>query len=484
VADGRSEADDAAPIIRLARLITDTRRLSPIVVVTETGRPPASLVDVDRLRAAVAASGAAVSVLNRESAAELRRLLPAGWSVHGGAIRVFQPLPADHPVFCVWSPEDQDYVILRIAAALSPAGPAGQPTTTPPGRDPRHEITVGRCGDAYPDVPAPAGDQLDSGPSATHLRATPVGHASAGAELRAEAGELRVEELSFELADARRRQEAAEAKTARARVRARTAEAGIADAQRRAAHAEQQTQVALTELARLTERLEAAEHHVARLQAHTQALTQRLVTTADGVSSARAETAAARQEAAASGRAAAAAAAARDAQAEATRDARREIRRLTDTVDELRRRLHGQRIFSDPEQQARHEITHAYLATVPQAQRGDLVLRDYRFGPDFLTSLDRLAPPTRQRAVDIVIDVLTRRASTRPGREVRQHGLAGPAAAGQQSVRADGAAAWRCNIQDNTPQARRLLWWELPDGTVELGKIALHDDTNLTSRVP
>lgn len=48
-----------------------------------------------------------------------------------------------------------------------------------------------------------------------------------------------------------------------------------------------------------------------------------------------------------------------------------------------------------------------------------------------------------------------------------------------QLSRTDSAMAWRATLAQRTSQAARLLWWELPDGTVELGKAALHDDTTL-----
>ena len=43
-------------------------------------------------------------------------------------------------------------------------------------------------------------------------------------------------------------------------------------------------------------------------------------------------------------------------------------------------------------------------------------------------------------------------------------------------VRKDGAAAWRASLQVNTPSARRIHYWVLPNGQVEFARVATHDD--------
>ncbi len=51
----------------------------------------------------------------------------------------------------------------------------------------------------------------------------------------------------------------------------------------------------------------------------------------------------------------------------------------------------------------------------------------------------------------------------------------------EQRVRADdGAKAWRVSLQINTPSARRLHFWRLPDGGVELSRVGVHDDLTIT----
>ena len=43
-------------------------------------------------------------------------------------------------------------------------------------------------------------------------------------------------------------------------------------------------------------------------------------------------------------------------------------------------------------------------------------------------------------------------------------------------VREDGAASRRAYIESHTPQSRRLHYWKLRDGSIELSRVGLHDD--------
>src|SRR5439155_42297 len=43
----------------------------------------------------------------------------------------------------------------------------------------------------------------------------------------------------------------------------------------------------------------------------------------------------------------------------------------------------------------------------------------------------------------------------------------------------EGAKAWRCAIQLNSPSARRLHWWALDGGAVEFASAAVHDDMSI-----
>lgn len=160
-------------------------------------------------------------------------------------------------------------------------------------------------------------------------------------------------------------------------------------------------------------------------------------------------------------------------------DLRRTVHSLTDTVEALHQRLCHTRIFSDPEKQLRHEIEYAWLLSRTEADREEHPLSPYAVGSNFLRSVEAIEGVERDKIIATCVDVLTRRAWQINGRSARQ--MRTSDASGSPSlVRQDGAAAWRCNIQTGTASARRLMWWELPDGTIELSAVALHDDVEMT----
>jgi hypothetical protein len=75
----------------------------------------------------------------------------------------------------------------------------------------------------------------------------------------------------------------------------------------------------------------------------------------------------------------------------------------------------------------------------------------------------------------VVVEILTGLAAEQPGRGLHQ--LRGSEAGGSGQVsREDGAKAWRANLQTNTPSARRIHYWVLPGGGIELARVGLHDD--------
>lgn len=129
------------------------------------------------------------------------------------------------------------------------------------------------------------------------------------------------------------------------------------------------------------------------------------------------------------------------------------------------------RAFSDPDLQFRHEVYLAWARRVPGAEKAALPLRDYSIGPGFLASLE---DRDRAKAVSVAMEVITGRADALAGRAT--HPLrVGPGAGDPVVRRADGALCWRVSLQHQSPQARRLHYWRLPDGTVELSSVRPHD---------
>jgi hypothetical protein len=105
--------------------------------------------------------------------------------------------------------------------------------------------------------------------------------------------------------------------------------------------------------------------------------------------------------------------------------------------------------------------------------------REPVLGKDFLTSVEDVQGVARQRVVDVCAHVVSGRAKTIPGLELHplRESEGGDA---PQRRRADGAKAYRCSLQGNTPAARRLHYWELPGGGIELAKVVYHDDFTIS----
>ncbi|MBD3940126.1 hypothetical protein IF188_00245 [Microbacterium sp. NEAU-LLC] len=132
--------------------------------------------------------------------------------------------------------------------------------------------------------------------------------------------------------------------------------------------------------------------------------------------------------------------------------------------------------WSTDEAWVRHEIYLAWVDRVEPAERADHPLGDYIVGPRFAESLAPLDDGRFDKAMKAAVDAATGRIREVPGREA--HLLrTGDGAGDPPTVRAsDGAKCWRAYIEQKTAQARRIHYWILPGGTVELSRIVPHDD--------
>ena len=134
--------------------------------------------------------------------------------------------------------------------------------------------------------------------------------------------------------------------------------------------------------------------------------------------------------------------------------------------------------FADPEQGFRYLVlTQWATRTLPSEQR-DRPLADFLIGPRFLESLDRLEGIKAEKVADVVFEIVTGLAPQLPSREVH-HLRTGSGGDDPVRVRDDGAIAWRASLQVNTPSARRIHYWVLPSGQVELARVATHDDFDI-----
>lgn len=123
----------------------------------------------------------------------------------------------------------------------------------------------------------------------------------------------------------------------------------------------------------------------------------------------------------------------------------------------------------------RFEIERTWGNRTAPGERAMWPLRDYGLGPDFVKSLAALDENQLSKAVRACVDAITGRDKEIPAREL--HRLrTGEGGDDSFVVRADGARCWRSSIEQNAPGARRLHYWELPGGVIELSRIVHHDE--------
>jgi len=129
------------------------------------------------------------------------------------------------------------------------------------------------------------------------------------------------------------------------------------------------------------------------------------------------------------------------------------------------------------------ELRRVWISRYKQSEREQKYPIDhskFSYGPDFFeTVFDKdLTEDELRKAVRVIVDIVTgreadaRQNSVHPLRESES-----PSASTRS--RADGATAWRASVEQNTPQARRLHFWKLPNNNIELAKIVRHDDFSI-----
>jgi predicted RNA-binding protein with RPS1 domain len=122
-----------------------------------------------------------------------------------------------------------------------------------------------------------------------------------------------------------------------------------------------------------------------------------------------------------------------------------------------------------------------YARRFDEGDRQRYPLQRMRVGREFLERLRRLEGVSVEKVVEVCAQVACGRAHEIPGRSV--HPLhEGSAGAAPRLRRADSARAWRCSLQDGTPSARRLHWWDIPgpEGrTIEFASVGVHDDDSI-----
>ena len=159
----------------------------------------------------------------------------------------------------------------------------------------------------------------------------------------------------------------------------------------------------------------------------------------------------------------------------ALQDADRASRRARDLEASAAVGAGDGRLFADPAEQLDFEIRLAWARRTAPGEKSGLPLCPYRLGESFLASWAAVDGIDRQKVIDVLVDVLTGRVYEVNGRDAHQLRVS-EAGRAPGVTRADGATCWRVSLQHKAPQARRLHFWRLVDGTVELSSVRLHDD--------
>ena len=112
---------------------------------------------------------------------------------------------------------------------------------------------------------------------------------------------------------------------------------------------------------------------------------------------------------------------------------------------------------------------------IPAAEKSARPLGRWSIGPQFIDCLDEVQGVDRSKVVDVIVEIVTGLVHEIKGRDLHQlrSGFGGDDA---PVTRPDGSTCWRAALQQKTPSARRLHFWMLNDGSIELSSVRLHDD--------
>jgi hypothetical protein len=134
-------------------------------------------------------------------------------------------------------------------------------------------------------------------------------------------------------------------------------------------------------------------------------------------------------------------------------------------------------VYSDGVEQLRFELQISYLTRTEEGQRESFPWPEkYQVGPHFLESVEALVASggiKRQKIIDVCAEVLCGRAQVIAARAVKPWTVTEH---GKQATRPDGAVAMRVRLQTESAAARRLRYWKLPNGEIELDRVGVHDE--------
>jgi len=435
----------------LADWLRAAERSSPVVLISTRARQPSPLIGAERVAEDLAGVADVFLIQTGSHTFRLSELLGEYRSVSGGAARVYPPgtgwldQPRDAPLIFTYHPDEaprSERRVIRVSLSVAdgsysaiaePSTPARGSTKAPasPPRSsagaaarstvdlpPRGPLTYQLGRHVDPDVASRLQEALTEAAGRQHQVAPAPSPAAAPAPLQTSAAETKrtlVEGLKHSLEEER------------ARVRRLTSEAASLtrqlDAQKREADARRER-----------------EAHEFRVQLATEREKTRATTE----------------------RARVAGSAARKAQ----KGGGSQPAEAAPVLDLDK--------FATPEHAVRHAIYLAWVERVPATEKADHPLPEYEMGAELAPSLLALRDGQLAKALRCAVDMLTGMGETMHSRRV--HPLR-ESAAGNSGIYTDdrGAVCMRAYIEADTASARRLHYWKLPDGSIELIRIVLHD---------
>lgn len=424
------------PVEQFVDLITDPGRDFPVVATTARSRLSGPFVDASGLARALG-EDAPVYTLTAQAAGALSHLLPARLDVYGGATRVWTRWPGAgavvdeqrHPLFLTYSEDEAPETVVKVTRFVQ-------------------ELALAWCAQ-----PVRVVHQVRPRPA--RRPALPAGVTPAVMQPR------------------HARQPIAPAPDTAVPVDASPAVSSDPAPDDQPTGGARSGLVERSELDTAQELIASLQTELAAAKAEASSLRVRFTTSQATMSGLKAQVVSAQEHAAAM-----------EQLANTTKNdlaaATRQIRSLEAQTERLERVLHGRDVYpSDPERQFRHEVTLSWLHSTTEQDRVERPLpSEWVIGPDFLGSVDDLDGVSRDKIVRVVTEVLTGLVWEVQGRNAHQQRVSDHGGAPLQ-VRDDGATAWRCALQVNSASARRLMWWSLPNGQIELGRVAVHDDLAL-----
>lgn len=137
--------------------------------------------------------------------------------------------------------------------------------------------------------------------------------------------------------------------------------------------------------------------------------------------------------------------------------------------------------FSTSELALRHELYMEWVERIPANEKVVYPWdeRNVIFGPKFVESFYAHGPVLRGKALKALVQLLTGQAERMKARDIHPKRV-GAGADNPQMVRdEDGATCWRMSVESGVAAARRVHYWKLTDGTLELHELVAHDTFDL-----